>query len=189
MIDEAHATGVLGNSGKGAVELFNLQGEIDIQMGTLSKAIGGQGAYICADETLVRFLINKSRQFIYTTALPVAMCAAAIAAIKIIQTDCSLRKQLLANADFLREGLRNMGFVVGESQTPIIPVITKEEKLTMEFSKKLFEQGIFVQGIRPPTVPAGQSRLRVTVMATHKKKDLERALKVFRSIGKSLGVI
>lgn len=189
MIDEAHATGVLGNSGKGAAELFNLQGEIDIQMGTLSKAIGSQGAYICANETLINFLINKSRQFIYTTALPVAMCAAAIAAIAIIETDADLRKKLLANADFFREGLRDMGFIIGESQTPIIPVITREEKLTMEFSRKLFEQGIFVQGIRPPTVPTGQSRLRITVMATHKRQDLEKALRVFQQVGKSLGMI
>lgn len=189
MVDEAHSTGVLGKSGKGAVEHFGLEGKIDIQMGTLSKAIGSQGAFICASADLINFLINKSRQFIFTTALPVSLCAAAVKAIDIIEKGFSLRKRLLVNADFLRNGLKIMGFDIGESQTPIIPVITGNEKLTMEFSRRLFEQGIFVQGIRPPTVPAGQSRLRVTVMATHQKKDLERALKIFEKLGKSLGII
>lgn len=189
MVDEAHATGVLGNSGKGAVEYFNLQGEIDIQMGTLSKAIGSQGAYICGAEGLINFLVNKSRQFIYTTALPVALCAAAREAIVIIEGDVDRRKKLLENADFLRKGLRDMGFIIGESQTPIIPVIIKEEKLTMEFSKRLFEHGIFVQGIRSPTVPTGQARLRITVMATHKRQDLEKALRAFQAVSKSLRAI
>lgn len=189
MVDEAHSTGVLGESGKGAVEHFHLEGKIDIQMGTLSKAIGSQGAFICGSEDLINFLINKSRQFIFTTALPVSLCAAAIAAIGIIENDSLLRKKLLVNSDFTRGGLRNLGFYLGESQTPIIPVITRDEKLTMEFSRRLFKQGIFVQGIRPPTVFVGQSRLRVTVMANHQKKDLEKALIAFKKIGKSLGVI
>ncbi|MDP3143454.1 MAG: 8-amino-7-oxononanoate synthase [Candidatus Omnitrophota bacterium] len=189
MVDEAHATGVLGKTGKGAVEHFHLEGKIDVQMGTLSKAIGSQGAFICGSDDLINFLINKSRQFIFTTALPVSLCAASIAAIDIIENESSLRKKLLANSDFFRNELKIMSFDIGESQTPIIPVITKDEKLTMKFSSELFKQGIFVQGIRPPTVPAGQSRLRVTIMANHRKKDLEMALKAFKKIGKSLGVI
>jgi len=189
MVDEAHATGILGDSGKGAVAHFHLEGQVDIQMGTLSKAVGSHGAYICAEKTLIDFLVNKSREFIFTTALPVSLCAAAITAIGIIEKDFSLRKRLLENVEFLRTGLEGLDFDVGESQTPIIPVITRDEKLTMEFSKRLFEDGVFVQGIRPPTVPLGQSRLRVTVMATHKIKELEKVLSAFEKAGKALGII
>lgn len=189
MVDEAHATGVLGKSGKGAVEYFHLEDKIDIQMGTLSKAVGTLGAYVCGDKSLVDFLINQSREFIYTTALPVSLCAAAMAAIEIIEKDGVLRQRLLDNADFLRRGLQDIGFDTGASQTPIIPVITQEEKLTMEFSRQLFDAGIFVQGIRPPSVPRGGARLRITVMATHQKIELEKAIAVFRKIGKGLGLI
>jgi glycine C-acetyltransferase len=189
MVDEAHATGVLGKCGKGAVKHFNLEGKIDIQMGTLSKAIGSHGAYICGKASLINFLINKSRQFIYTTALPVAFCAAAIKAIEIIEQDSPRRKSLLQNAAFFKQGIKGIGLETTGSQTAIIPVITRDDKLTMEFSRRLFKSGIFVQGIRPPTVPVGAARLRVTVMATHQKNDLEKALKAFKRIAKSLGII
>ncbi|MFZ5801470.1 MAG: 8-amino-7-oxononanoate synthase [Candidatus Omnitrophota bacterium] len=189
MVDEAHAFGVLGKSGKGALEHFNLEKEIAIQMGTLSKAVGALGAYVCADEPRIDFLINRSRGFIYTTALPPGLCAAAMAAVKIIEKDYGLRQRLLENADFLRRELQDIGFDTGASQTPIIPVITKDDKLTMEFSRRLFRAGIFVPGIRPPTVPPGEARLRITVMATHKKNELERALAAFKKIGQDLGII
>jgi len=189
-IDEAHATGVLGKDGKGAIEHFGIEADkIQVQMGTLSKAVGSFGAFICGSKTLIEYLINRSRGFIYTTSLPPAICAASIASFEIIENEPSLREKLWENVVFLKDGLNRLGFDTLESETPIIPILTKEPKITMEFSKRLFEDGIFVQGIRPPTVPEGKGRLRVTVMATHKKRDLERALDSFKKVGKESGII
>lgn len=188
-VDEAHATGVLGKKGKGAVEYFGLKGKVQVQMGTLSKAVGSFGAFICGSKTLIEYLINKSRGFIYTTSLPPAICAASIAALGIIENEPKLRERLWGNVEFLRTGLRELGFDTLESETPIIPILTKEPNITMEFSKRLFEEGVFVQGIRPPTVPEGKARLRITVMATHKRPDLEKAFDSFRKVGKELKLI
>lgn len=189
-IDEAHATGVLGKGGKGAIEHFGIEvDKIQVQMGTLSKAVGSFGAFICGSKTLIEYLINKSRGFIYTTSLPPAICAASIASLEIIENEPSLRQKLWENVIFLRDGLKELGFDTLESETPIIPILTREPKITMEFSKRLFEDGIFVQGIRPPTVPEGKGRLRATVMATHKRQDLERALDSFEKVGKESGII
>jgi 7-keto-8-aminopelargonate synthetase-like enzyme len=190
MIDEAHATGVLGKNGRGALEHFGLKcDERIIQMGTLSKAIGGLGGFVCGKKDLIEYLVNRSRSFIFSTALPAALCASALEAIRIIEKDSFLRKRLRDNTIFLREGLRSLGFDTLDSQTPIIPVLTRQPQLTMEFSKELFKQGIFVQGIRPPTVPEGSCRLRVTVMATHTLNDLRHALSAFKKIGHRLDII
>ena len=186
MIDEAHATGVLGRKGRGSLEYF--EAEVDeriIQMGTLSKAIGCLGGFVCGSKDLIDYLVNRSRSFIFSTALPAALCASALTAIQIIEKDNTLRQRLKENARFLRHGLQDMGFDTLDSKdTAIIPVVTKEQELTMEFSRRLFQEGIYAQGIRPPTVPEGLSRLRVTVMASHTKSDLEFALEKFRKIGK-----
>ena len=185
MIDEAHSTGVLGKNGRGALEHFGLKANKRIiQMGTLSKALGGLGGFVCASREFIDYLVNRSRSFIFSTALPAALCASAIEAIKIIEKDKSRIQRLKENADFLRDGLRALGFDTLASQTPIIPILTKDPRRTMEFSQKLFEKGIFVQGIRPPTVPQGECRLRLTVMSEHTKKDLEFALERFRKIRK-----
>lgn len=190
MIDEAHATGILGKNGRGVLEHFGIKcDERIIQMGTLSKAIGGLGGFVCGRKDLIDYLINRSRSFIFSTALPAGLCAGAIKAIDIIKKGSSLRRRLRDNADFLRKGLQSLGFDTLTSQTPIIPVLTREPKLTMAFSRELFKEGIFVQGIRPPSVPEGASRLRVTAMASHEKKDLEFALEKFKNIGKKLGII
>jgi len=189
MVDEAHATGVLGRSGAGAVEYFGLAGQIDIQMGTLSKALGTFGAYACGSSDLVDYLINRARSFIYTTGMPPAICASSIKAIQIIQDEPELRKRLLDNAEYLRMNLRELGFDTLDSQTPIIPILVKDAFLTMEFSNKLFDEGVFVQGIRPPTVNQNTARLRVTVMATHERSDLDFALDKFKKIGKDLCLI
>lgn len=190
MLDEAHATGVLGKNGRGALEHFGLKSdERIIQMGTLSKAIGGLGGFVCGKKDLIEYLINCSRSFIFSTALPAALCASAIEAIDIIEKDGSLPKRLWDNANFLRKGLQSLGFDTLASQTPIIPVLTRQPKLTMEFSQELFKEGIFVQGIRPPSVPEGSCRLRVTVMATHTLNDLQSALTAFKKIGHKLGII
>lgn len=190
MIDEAHATGVLGKNGRGVLEHFGIKrDERIIQMGTLSKAIGTLGGFVCGRKSLIDYLINRSRSFIFSTALPAGLCAGAIKAINIIKKDSSLRRRLWDNADFLRNGLQSLGFNTLASQTPIIPVLTREPKLTMAFSRELFKKGIFAQGIRPPSVPEGSCRLRVTVMATHTIGDLKFALEKFKNIGKKLGII
>lgn len=190
MIDEAHATGVLGKNGRGVLEHFGIKlDERIIQMGTLSKAIGTLGGFVCGRKSLIDYLINRSRSFIFSTALPAGLCAGAIKAINIIKKDSSLRRRLWDNADFLRNGLQSLGFNTLASQTPIIPVLTREPKLTMAFSRELFKKGIFAQGIRPPSVPEGACRLRVTVMATHTIGDLKFALEKFKNIGKKLGII
>ena len=190
MLDEAHATGVLGKNGRGTLEHFGLSSdERIIQMGTLSKAIGGLGGFVCGRKDLIKYLINRSRSFIFSTALPPALCASAVETIDIIEEDGSLRKRLWDNANFLRNGLQSLGFDTLASQTPIIPVLTREPKLTMEFSQELFKEGIFVQGIRPPTVSEGFCRLRVTVMATHTLNDLQFALSAFKKIGHRLDII
>ena len=189
MLDEAHASGVLGKNGRGALEHFGVKcDERIIQMGTLSKAFGCLGGFVCGKRDLIDYLVNRSRPFIFSTSLPAALCASALSAINIIEKNNPLRKRLWDNAKFLREGLQSAGFNTLESQTPIIPILTREPGLTMEFSRQLFKQGIFVQGIRPPTVPEGLCRLRVTVMATHTRKDLEFALEKFRKVGRKLKV-
>ena len=191
MIDEAHAMGVLGRSGRGALEFLGLEDRKEhvIQMGTLSKAIGGFGAYVCGTRGLIDYLINHSRSLIYSTALPPMISAANIKALEIIKADPQGRKNLMKNSYLFKKHLISLGFDIGPSQTPIIPLITKEPEVTMEFSRRLFEEGIFVQGIRPPTVPKGQARLRITLMATHSREDLSLALDKIELIGKVLCLI
>ncbi len=182
MVDEAHGFGVLGEHGGGLVEEEGLSKEIDIQMGTLSKAAGCFGAYVAGSSLLCEYLINHSRSFIYTTALPPSLAAAASKAIDILSEDKARRTKLLENAAYLRQGLKELGFDTLNSSTPIIPIVLKDAKKALAASKYLMEQGIFVQAIRPPTVPINTARLRVTVMATHTKEDLERLLKGMRSL-------
>ncbi len=189
MVDEAHAFGVFGKSGKGLVEHFGLEKEIDIQMGTLSKAAGSFGAYACGSRALIDFLINRARSFIYTTAMPPSIAAASLKAIEIIEKEPQRREQLWENERYLRGGLQKLGFDTMQSQSPIIPILVKEMRVAVEFSKKLLEKGIFVQAIRPPTVPANTARLRVTVMATHSRSDLDFALEMFEKVGRELKLV
>ncbi len=189
MVDEAHGFGVLGKDGRGAVEHFGLEGQIDIQMGTFSKAAGSFGAYCCASGALIDFLINKARSFIYTTGLPPVVAAASLKAVEIIENDPARREKLWDNTYFVLESLKKLGFDTFKSQTPIVPIVVKDAALCVEFSKRLFEAGIFVAAIRPPTVPANTARLRLTLMATHTRKDLESLVKHFEIIGKKLCLI
>ncbi len=188
MVDEAHAFGVLGKNGSGLVEQLGLEGQIDIQMGTLSKAAGTFGAYVCGSKAVIDVLVNKARSFIYTTGLPPSVAAAGIQAVKIISQDHDRRKKLASNADYLRQGLKNLGLDTMDSRTAIIPVLIKDAALCVAFSKKLLEYGFFVQAIRPPTVPVHTSRLRVTVMATHTREDLDRLIDAFEKTGKELNL-
>lgn len=189
MVDEAHALGVLGENGRGAAEHFGIEKQIDIQMGTLSKAVGSYGAYCCGSKNLMEYLINCSRSFIYTTALPPAIVAASLKALQIIQQEPHRRQKLWENTKHLAQGLRDLGFNILQSQTPIIPILTKDSVVAVKFSKKLFEEGVFIQAIRPPTVPQDTARLRLTVMATHTREDLDFLLDRLSKIGRELCLI
>lgn len=189
MADEAHGLGVLGQGGRGAVEHFGLEGKVDIQMGTFSKAAGSFGAYCCGPAELIDFLINKARSFIYTTGLPPAVAAASRKGIGIIAEEPERRRQLRENTDVALRGLKQMGFDTLSSQTPIIPVVVKDSRRAVEFSRKLFEAGILVSAIRPPTVPQNTARLRLTVTATHTPDDLRHLLRELERIGKELCLI
>ena len=182
MVDEAHAFGVLGRRGGGLVEELALEGQVDIQMGTLSKAAGSFGAYACGTKVLRDYLINKSRSFIYTTAIPPSLAQASRAALQIIRQADSLRHQLQLNANYLRGELGVLGFDTMHSSTPIIPILVKDPLRAVAMSQRLLGQGIFVQAIRPPTVPMGMARLRLTLMATHTQEDLDQLLKALRML-------
>jgi len=182
MVDEAHGTGVFGEKGSGVVEHFNLSKKINIVMGTLSKAVGSMGGYVSGDAGLIDFLRNKARSFMYTTALPPAVCAASIAGIELIQKDHSLRTSLWHNVRYLNEKLKLLNFNVISSESPIIPILIGDPKKAVNVSKFLHKEGILIPAIRPPTVPARSSRLRMTVMSTHTKEDMERLLDVLREV-------
>ena len=182
MVDEAHGTGVFGKNGRGVIEHFKLNKEVDIVMGTLSKAIGSLGGYVTGDIDLINYLRNQARSFMYTTALPPAVCAASIAGIKLIQKDPSIRESLWHNVRFIKEQLKSLNFNVISSESPIIPILIGDAKNTVDISKFLYERGILISAIRPPTVPAGTSRLRITVMSTHTRNDMERLLDVLSDV-------
>jgi len=182
MADEAHGTGVFGKRGGGVVEHFNLSKKIDIVMGTLSKAVGSLGGYVSGDEDLINFLRNKARPFMYTTALPPAVCAASIAGINLIQENPSLRRSLWNNVRYLKKELDLLNFDLIPSESPIIPILIGDAKKAVDVSKLLYKKGILIPAIRPPTVPTRSSRLRMTVMSTHTRKDLERLLEVLSDV-------
>ncbi|MEI6437918.1 MAG: 8-amino-7-oxononanoate synthase [Candidatus Omnitrophota bacterium] len=182
MVDEAHAFGLFGASGSGMAEEAGVAADVDIQMGTLSKAAGSFGAYAAGSRVLVDHLLNSARSVVFTTALPPSVAAASRAALGIIRSEPGRRQHVLASAAFLRRELRALGLNVPEGVTPIIPVILGEAGPAIAWSKALLEKGIFVSAIRPPTVPAGTARLRVTVTAAHTDADLERCLNVFKEV-------
>lgn len=179
MVDEAHATGVLGKKGRGGVEHFGLEDKNIIQMGTLSKALGSFGAYIAGSKSLIVYLKNKARSFIYTTSLPPAIAAASIEAINIIEEDSSLIKRLWDNRRIFIEGFHSIGLDTMSSETPIIPIFIGDTYKALKVADLLFKEGIYAPAIRPPTVPEGSSRIRTTVMATHTDEDIEKALRAF----------
>ena len=179
MVDEAHATGIFGANGAGVVAKLGLGERVPIQMGTLGKALGGFGAYVAGSRALRELLINRCRSFIFTTALPPAVMAMALAAIDLVRDEPQRRAALWENCRSLKHGLNGLGFQLGSSESPILPLIIGEAEKCMKFSDELLASGVFAQGIRPPTVPPGTSRLRITLMATHSAAQIERALKAF----------
>ncbi|MDD3293842.1 MAG: 8-amino-7-oxononanoate synthase [Geobacteraceae bacterium] len=191
MIDDAHGAGVLGRTGRGTAEHFDVQADIDIHMGTLGKAFGSFGAYAAASEEIIDYLVNRARSFIFSTSLPPSQMAASLAALDIIESaeGEELRHRLVSHWEFFRDGLRAAGFDTLKSETQIVPVVTGDPEKTMRFSAELFEAGVYVQGIRPPTVPTGGSRLRCALMACHESKDLQKVLELMENTGKRLGII
>jgi glycine C-acetyltransferase/8-amino-7-oxononanoate synthase len=182
MVDEAHATGLFGTSGAGVVAKLGLGDRVLVQMGTLGKALGGFGAYVAGSAALRELLINRCRSFIFTTALPPAVMAMAIAAIDLVRQEPERRERLWNNCRYLADGLLGLGFHVSAAAGPILPLIIGDADKCVKFSERLLERGVFAQGIRPPTVPPETSRLRVTAMATHTREHLDRALAAFAEI-------
>jgi 8-amino-7-oxononanoate synthase len=189
MVDDAHATGVLGPNGGGTADYYGLSDEIDIHMGTLSKALASEGGFIAGKRSLIDYLANTARSFIFSTALSPATIAVSLKALEIVRTEPQRRNTLLANTAWFRAQLRAEGFDVPESEAPIISIILGGPDLAVSFSDKLMERNIFVSAIRPPTVPPGTSRLRISMMATHARDDLKQALNCIAEIGQKLSVI
>jgi len=182
LVDEAHATGLLGSTGAGLVEALGLQPAVNIQMGTFSKALGSLGGYLAADKDLIDYFLNRSRSFIFTTGLPPGVLAASTEAVRIARNEPAHRESLWRNVGQLRDGLTAMGFGLGPSQSQILPLLLYDKRRTMAACRFLLRHGIFVQGIRAPTVPPGTERLRIASMATHTAQDLEAALAVFAEL-------
>ncbi len=189
-LDDAHATGVLGSHGGGTADHFKISADPRlVQMGTLSKALGGLGGFIAGSTTLTQYLINKARPFIYTTSLPPSILASALAALELIEKDQTLIKQLWKNRAYLYKKINALGFNTLESETPIIPILVGSSKKALSFSKHLLEKKILVSAIRPPTVPKGSARLRITVTARHTRGHIDDLITQLENIGTLLGVI
>jgi len=192
MVDDAHAGGVLGQQGRGSVDFCGIAGRVvAIQMGTFGKALGSFGAYAACSMLLREYLINRSRSLIFSTSLPPAVLAASAAAVDLVQTEegQQLRQQLADNSRLLRSLLQQAGYKVPDGSTPIVPILVGDAETTTRFSARLLQEGIFVQGIRPPTVPTGTSRLRCTVMASHSPDQIQQAAAAIVRVGRELGVL
>ncbi|MGH9257006.1 MAG: glycine C-acetyltransferase [Vicinamibacterales bacterium] len=189
MVDDAHASGVFGEQGRGTVDHFGLHGRVDVQVGTLSKALGVLGGYVAGSRALVEFLSHRARPFLFSTSHPPAVAAACLAAIDVLETEPWLMDQLWENTRFFKGGLAALGFDTGASESPITPVIVGDGRLAMALSDRLFEMGVFAQGIGFPTVPRGKARVRTIVTATHTRDQLQFALDCFKNVGTELRVI
>jgi glycine C-acetyltransferase len=189
MVDDAHASGVFGRQGRGTVDHFKCHGRVDIQVGTLSKAVGVLGGYVAGSSALIDFLHQRARPFLFSTSHPPAVTAACIAAIDVLETEPQWMQQLWDNTHFFKAGLERLGFNTGQSESPITPVMVGEAAKAGEMSDKLFQRGVFAQSIGFPTVARGQARLRTMVSATHTQADLQFALDQFGTVGRELGVI
>ena len=190
MVDDAHASGVLGSRGRGTIDHLNCHGRVDIQVGTLSKAIGSIGGYVCGSRDLIDFLYQRARPFLFSTSHPPSVTATCQAAFDLLDSEAGdkLIKKLWSNTKFFKRKLKKLGFNTGKSETPITPIMVGDAAKAFEFSRELFAEGVFVGAIGFPTVPEGQARLRTIVTAAHKRADLERALEIIERTGKKLGI-
>jgi len=189
MVDDAHASGVFGRNGSGTVDHFKCHGRVDIQVGTLSKAVGVLGGYVAGSRTLIEFLYHRARPFLFSTSHPPAVTAACLAALDILETEPQWIEKLWDNTRFFKAGLERLGFNTGMSESPITPVIVGEAATAAKMSDTLFDQGVFAQSLGFPTVARDKARLRTIVSATHTKEDLQYALDTFGTVGRELGVI
>jgi glycine C-acetyltransferase len=189
MVDDAHASGVFGSNGRGTIDHFGLHGRVDIQVGTLSKAIGALGGYVAGSRALIEFLYHRARPFLFSTSHPPAVAASCLAAIDVLESEPELIERLWDNTRFFKSGLQSLGFNTGASESPITPVIVGDAALAMKLSDVLFENGVFAQGIGFPTVARGKARVRTIVTATHTRDELQFALDCFAKVGRSIGVI
>ncbi len=189
MVDDAHGEGVLGKGGRGILNHFHLEGKVDIDVGTLSKAFGVIGGYVAGSKTLIEYMKQRARPFLFSTSITPADTAALIEAVDILTKSDELVNKLWENSKYIKEKFKNAGFDIGHSQTPITPVIIGDEKKTSKMADRLNEEGVFVQGITYPTVPLGKARIRVMVSASHSKEDLDFGIEKFIKIGKEVGVI
>ena len=189
MVDDAHASGVFGTNGRGTIDHFGLHGRVDIQVGTLSKAVGALGGYVAGSRALIEFLYHRARPFLFSTSHPPAVAASCLAAIDVLESEPQLIERLWDNTRFFKSGLQSLGFDTGASESPITPVIVGDAALAMKLSDVLFDNGVFAQGIGFPTVPRGKARVRTIVTATHTRDELQFALDCFAKVGRSIGVI
>ncbi|MCC5910241.1 MAG: glycine C-acetyltransferase [Clostridiaceae bacterium] len=188
-VDDAHGSGVLGENGRGTVDHFGLHGRVDFTIGTLSKAIGVIGGYVAGSSTMKEWLSHRGRPLLFSTSLPPAAVGSIIEAVKLLMSTTEYTDRLWDNAKYFKEKISTLGFDIGNSGTPITPVIIGEEGKTMEFSKKLLENGVFVSGIIFPTVPKGTGRVRCMVTAGHTKEQLDRAVDIFKKVGQEMGIL
>ncbi len=189
MVDDAHASGVFGANGRGTIDHFGLHGRVDIQVGTLSKAMGALGGYVAGSRALIEFLYHRARPFLFSTSHPPAVAAACIAAVDLLEQEPQLIERLWQNTRFFKGGLQGLGFNTGLSESPITPVIAGDGALAMTLSDRLFQEGVFAQAIAFPTVARDKARVRTIVTATHTREELQFALDVFAKVGKELGLI
>jgi glycine C-acetyltransferase len=194
MVDDAHASGVLGRNGRGTIDHFNVHGRVDVQVGTLSKAVGALGGYVCGSRDLIDFLYHRARPFLFSTSHPPSVAATCIAAFDVLQQEPDRIEKLWENTRFWKKELGLLGFDIGgkttpASETPITPIIIGDGKLTMDFSRELFQEGVLGTGITFPTVPEGKARIRTIMTATHKKAELDQALEVLKKVGNRMGIL
>jgi glycine C-acetyltransferase len=194
MVDDAHASGVVGRNGRGTIDHFNVHGRVDIQVGTLSKAIGALGGYVCGSRDFIDFLYHRARPFLFSTSHPPAVAASCIAAFDVLEQEPERREKLWENTRYWKKELGLLGFDIGgvstpASETPITPIILGEGKLTMDFSRELFGEGVLGTGIAFPTVPEGKARVRTIMTATHTEPQMEQALDVLKRVGKRMGIV
>jgi glycine C-acetyltransferase len=189
MVDDAHASGVFGKNGRGTVDHFGMHGRVDVQVGTLSKAIGALGGYVAGSKSLIEFLYHRARPFLFSTSHPPSVAATCLAALDVLEQEPEIIDRLWDNTRFFKKGLAGHGFDTGISESPITPVVTGDGALAMKLSDRLFAEGVFAQGIAFPTVAKGKARVRTIVTATHTKDELQFALDKFGKVGKELGLI
>src|SRR6202167_1011265 len=191
MLDDAHSSGVLGSRGRGTIDHLNCHGRVDIQVGTLSKAIGSIGGYVCGSRDLIDFLHQRARPFLFSTSHPPSVTATCQPAFELLDSEAGDRlvKKLWSNTKFFKRKLKKLGFNAGKSETPITPIMVGDAEKAFQFSRELFSEGVFVVALGFPTVPEGKARLRTIVTATHKRSDLERALEIIERVSKKLGIV